>query len=70
MGTAASNMAMDTAGLSGHDRIGVGGGFQSGQSAIAVGYQHAFKDNRANVSISGSFTNGESSVGVGAGFSW
>jgi autotransporter adhesin len=70
MGTATANMAMDAAGLSGSDRIGVGGGFESGQSAFSVGYQHAFNNNRANVSISGSFSNGESSVGVGAGFSW
>jgi autotransporter adhesin len=70
MGIASSDMAMDTAGLGGTDRIGVGAGFQNGQSAFAVGYQHAFNNNRANVSLSGSFSNGDSGVGVGAGFSW
>ena len=70
MGTAMSSMAMNTAGLAGENRIGVGGGFQGGQSAFAVGYQRALNSNRASVSIGGAFTNGESSVGVGAGLSW
>ena len=45
-------------------------GFQGGQSAFAVGYQHAFNNNRASVSVTGSFSNGETSAGVGAGLSW
>jgi hypothetical protein len=70
MGTAMSTMAMDAAGLAGENRVAVGGGFQSGQSAVALGFQHTFNNNHANVSLSGSFASGESSVGVGAGLSW
>jgi len=70
MGTALSNMSMNTGGLAGQNRIGFGAGVQGGQAAFAVGFQHAFNGNRASVSISGSFTNGESSAGVGGGLSW
>jgi hypothetical protein len=63
-------MAMNTAGQTGANRLAVGGGFQSGQSAFAVGYQHAFNNSHTTVSISGTFSSGESSVGVGAGMSW
>ena len=70
MGTAMSSMAMDAAGLAGENRVAVGGGFQSGQSAFAVGYQHTFNSNHANVSLSDSFASGESGVGVGVGLSW
>jgi autotransporter adhesin len=63
-------MAMNTAGADGDNRIAVGGGFQSGQSAFAVGVQHAFHGTHTTVSLSGAFSQGESSVGVGAGMSW
>jgi hypothetical protein len=68
MGTAMSSMAMNTAGLPDENRIGVGEGLQNGQSAFAVGFQHAF--HHANVSLGCSFSSGESSVGIGAGLSW
>ncbi len=71
MGAAFGGLAMNTAGLSGENRVGVGFGNLSGQQAIAaVGFQHAFNNNRASVSIGGSFSNSESSINAGAGFSW
>jgi len=70
MGTALSSVAMNTAAADGNNRVAVGGGFQSGQSAFAVGVQHVFRGTHATVSLSGAFSHGENSVGVGAGMSW
>jgi autotransporter adhesin len=70
MGTALSQMSMNTSGLSGENRVGVGAGNYGGQSAVAVGYQRAFHQNRASVSIGASSSGSESTVGVGAGMSW
>jgi autotransporter adhesin len=70
MGTAMAQMSMNTAGLAGDNRMGVGAGRYGGQSAIAVGYQHAFRDNRASFSVGASASGSESSVGIGGGFSW
>jgi autotransporter adhesin len=70
MGAAFSGMAMNTSGLAGDNRIGVGVGSLSGQNAFAVGFQRAFNNNHASVSIGGAFTNSESSISAGAGFSW
>lgn len=64
-----AGMAMNTAGLSGANRVGVGVGSQGGESALAVGYQRAL-GNRASVSIGGAFAGNEKSVSAGAGFSW
>src|SRR5690606_34161833 len=69
MSGAYAGMAMNTAGLAGANRIGVGVGGQNGESALAVGYQRAI-GNRASVSIGAAFGGGESSVMGGAGFSW
>ncbi|MFL6588452.1 MAG: YadA-like family protein [Luteimonas sp.] len=69
MSGAYAGMAMNTAGLAGRNRIGVGVGTQSGQQALAIGYQRAVGD-RASVSIGGAFGGGEKSVMGGAGFSW
>ncbi|MDO5506522.1 MAG: YadA-like family protein, partial [Pseudoxanthomonas suwonensis] len=69
MGGAMSAAAMNTAGLQGNNRIGVGVGSQGGRQALAVGYQRMVS-NRASVSLSGAFTGNERSVSVGAGFSW
>ena len=69
MSGAYAGMAMNTAGLAGANRIGVGVGGQNGESALAVGYQRAI-GNRASISIGGAFGGGESSVMGGAGFSW
>ncbi|MCD9027249.1 YadA-like family protein [Luteimonas sp. BDR2-5] len=64
-----AGMAMNTAGLSGRNRVGVGVGSQGGEQALAVGYQRAI-GNRASVSIGGAFGGGEKSLMGGAGFSW
>ena len=64
-----AGMAMNTAGLAGQNRIGVGIGTQGGEQALAVGYQRAI-GNRASVSIAGAFSGDEKSVSAGAGFSW
>ncbi|MET0892252.1 MAG: YadA-like family protein, partial [Pseudoxanthomonas sp.] len=69
MSGAYAGMAMNTSGLAGHNRIGVGVGLQGGEQALAVGYQRAVGD-RASVSIAGAFSGDEKSVSAGAGFSW
>ncbi|MFC7520286.1 YadA family autotransporter adhesin [Xanthomonas populi] len=56
-----AGMAMNTAGPSGANRVGVGVGSQGGESALAVGYQRAF-GNRASVSIGGAFAGNETSL--------
>jgi hypothetical protein len=70
MGAAMSHMAMNAGGLDGSNRVGFGGGFQGGQSAFAIGFQHAFPGKHFSVSIGGAVSNGQSNVGVGGGFSW
>ena len=70
MGTAMSTMAMGAGGLVGENRVAYGTGFENGQSAVALGFQHTFNSDHANVTIGGSLSNGQSSVGVGGGFSW
>jgi len=65
-----AQMTANTSGLAGDNRVGVGVGNYSGQSAISVGYQRAFNHNRASVSVGASASGSENSVGVGAGFSW
>jgi autotransporter adhesin len=70
MGTAMAQMSANQSGLAGANRIGVGAGNYGGQSAIALGYQRAFKGNRASLSVGASASGSESTVGVGAGFSW
>lgn len=69
MSGAYAGMAMNTAGLAGRNRIGVGVGGQGGEAALAVGYQRAIGD-RASVSLGGAFGGGEKSLMGGAGFSW
>jgi hypothetical protein len=70
MSTAMSTMAMGAGGASGENRVAYGTGFENGQSAVALGFLHAFNDNKANITIGGSFANGQNSVGVGGAFSW
>lgn len=67
--TAMAQMAINTAGLPGENRLGVGVGFQGGRRALAVGYQRMIRDN-ASVSIGAGFSGSERTTGVGAGFSW
>src|SRR3546814_4344346 len=50
MSGAYAGMAMNTAGLAGANRIGVGVGGQNGETALAVGYQRAL-GHRASISI-------------------
>ena len=69
MSGAYAGMAMNTSGLAGRNRVGVGVGAQGGERALAVGYQRAI-GNRASVSIAGAFSGDEKSVSAGAGFSW
>lgn len=69
MAGAFAGMAMNTAGLAGRNRVGVGVGVQGGEQALAVGYQRAIS-NRASVSLGGAFSSSEKSVMGGAGFSW
>jgi autotransporter adhesin len=69
MSAAMLNMAMSAAGIHTQNRIGVGVGFQGGQSALSIGYQRALSD-RATLTIGGAFSGDEKSVGLGAGFGW
>ncbi|HWU71758.1 MAG TPA: YadA-like family protein, partial [Pseudoxanthomonas sp.] len=69
MGGAMSAAAMNTAGLPGQNRVGVGFGMQGGRSAMAVNYQRLVRSN-ASVSIGGAISGDESSISAGAGFSW
>src|SRR5690606_14348130 len=69
MSGAYAGMAMNTAGLAGAKRVGVGVGGQNGESALATGYQRAI-GHRASISIGAAFGGGESGVMGGAGFSW
>ena len=69
MGGAMAAAALNTAGLPGTNRVGVGVGMQNGRSAMAVGYQRVLLPN-VSVSLSGAFSGKESSVAAGAGFSW
>ncbi|NBI36704.1 hypothetical protein FUT69_05845, partial [Xylella taiwanensis] len=69
MSAAMLNMATSAAGIRTPNRLGAGVGFQNGQSALSIGYQHAFSDN-SNFTIGGAFSSSDTSVGVGAGFGW
>src|SRR5690606_11276511 len=69
MSGAYAGMALNTAGLAGRNRVGVGVGAQGGEQAIAVGFQRMIGA-RASVSFGGAVSGGESSVSAGAGFSW
>ena len=69
MSGAMAAAALNTAGLPGQNRVGVGFGMQGGRSAVAVGYQRLVRPN-ASVSISGAFSGHENSISAGAGFSW
>ncbi|BDU22158.1 YadA-like family protein [Dyella sp. GSA-30] len=70
MSMAQSQMAANMAGLSGQNRVGVGVGNQSGQAALAVGFQRALSNNRASISVGASASGSETSVGMGGGVSW
>jgi len=66
-----AGMAMNTAGLQGRNRMGVGLGAQNGREALAVGYQRIVgQGNNASVSLGGAFSGDDKSLAAGAGFSW
>ncbi|HZV39327.1 MAG TPA: YadA-like family protein, partial [Pseudoxanthomonas sp.] len=69
LGSAMAAAAVNTTGLPGRNRVGVGFGAQGGHSAMAVSYQRLVRSN-ASVSIGGAFSGNERSVSAGAGFSW
>ena len=69
MNAAMLNMATSAAGVRTQNRVGVGVGFQSGESALSIGYQRAISE-RATVTVGGAFSGDEKSVGIGAGFGW
>jgi autotransporter adhesin len=70
MSAAATQMAINTAGLTGDNRVGVGLGTYGGRQAASLGYQHMFSNQKASISAGVSSGNGETSGGVGFGFSW
>jgi autotransporter adhesin len=70
MGSAMAQMTANTSGLAGDNRVGFGAGNYNGQGAFAVGYQRAFDNNHAAISVGASVSGSETSVGVGGGFSW
>ncbi|WP_309685472.1 YadA-like family protein [Stenotrophomonas sp. SORGH_AS_0321] len=66
-----AGMAINTAGLSGDNRLGAGIGSQNGRSALAVGYQRILGEKKnVSVSLGGAFSGSDQSVSAGAGFSW
>lgn len=69
MSGALAAAAMNTAGLPGQNRVGVGISTQNGRAAMAMGYQRLVAPN-TSISLGGAFTGGESNISVGAGFSW
>lgn len=69
MSGAMSAAAMNTAGLAGDNRMGIGVGSQGGRAAMAVGYQRLV-NSRISVSLSAGFSGDDSSVSAGTGFSW
>lgn len=69
MSAAMMNMAVSAAGIHTPNRVGVGVGFQGGESALSLGYQRAFSD-RATITFGGAFSSDDQAVGIGAGFGW
>lgn len=69
MSAAMLNMATSTAGIHTANRVGVGVGFQGGESALSLGYQRAISE-RATVTLGGAMSGDDASVGFGAGFGW
>ncbi|MEP9374697.1 YadA-like family protein [Mesorhizobium sp. KR1-2] len=60
---------VNTSGLPGDNRMGVGVGFQGGKRALSVGYQRMIRPN-ASISIRAGFSGSERTTGIGAGFNW
>ena len=67
MNAAMVNMAINAAhSRSDRGRLGVGAGFQNGESALSVGYSKQIGE-RASFSLGGAFSSDDSSAGVGFG---
>jgi len=67
MSAAMLNMAINAANSnSDRGRLGVGAGWQNGESALSVGYSKKVGE-RASFSLGGAFSSGDSSAGVGFG---
>jgi hypothetical protein len=67
MNAAMMNMAINAANSrSEHGRIGVGAGWQNGESALSVGYSKQIGE-RASFSLGGAFSSDDTSAGVGFG---
>jgi autotransporter adhesin len=67
MNAAMMNMAINAANSrSEHGRIGVGAGWQNGETALSVGYSKQIGE-RASFSVGGAFSSDDSSAGVGFG---
>ncbi|QNN47997.1 YadA-like family protein [Thermomonas brevis] len=69
MGSAMAAAAINTAGLPGQNRVGVGVGAQNGRTAVAIGYQRLVRPN-VSVSLTGAFSGNDHAVSAGTGFSW
>ena len=69
MSAAMLNMATSAAGVHTDNRVGVGVGFQGGESALSLGYQRAISE-RATLTLGGAVSGDDASVGFGAGFGW
>jgi len=71
MSAAYAGMSVNTAGLSGDNRVGAGVGSQNGRTALAVGYQRILGEKKnVSVSLGGAFSGSDQSMSAGAGFSW
>ena len=71
MSAAYAGMALNTAGLGGDNRVGVGMGMQNGRSALSVGYQRILGPRRnISVSLGGAFSGNERGLSAGTGISW
>jgi autotransporter adhesin len=69
MTSAMANVAASAAGVRTPNRFAASAGFIGGESAFALGYQHAFSD-RATITISGAFAQGENGGTIGFGYGW
>ena len=69
MSAAMLNMATSAAGLNTQNRMGVGVGFQSGATALSIGYQRAISD-RATFTVGGAASSDDTSIGAGLGLGW
>lgn len=69
MSGAFAGMAMNTANLSGRNRVALGVASHSGEEAIAIGYQ-VIPAKNTSASIGAAFADGERTVNAGIGFSW